>query len=245
MFSGAALTAHRDVAPPRVRCQSAVFDHLSWQDNNMAKPKKPTRSTPTITGYTANITLSRYATQADANVDTPDPRIAFFFHLGFAINQWAAVERELFHIFRFILGNAHVTTAAYLFYNKHQTISARFGLVSPLVEALLTKQHNIRWDAIRTRFDKESPFRNRLAHDPSTQIISSVGSASSETVLEVPPPFWEIHLEPLKLRSPKKPKNRQPISVAQIVEHINEVAELKGALCDFRQKLPKRLPRHS
>ncbi len=210
----------------------------------MAKPKKPTRRKLNVLEHKATITLWRNATQADANLDIIDPRIKFFFHLGFAISQWAIVERELFHVFRFMLGNAHETTAAFIFYDKHQTIGARFHLTNPLVDALLTKRHTARWGAIMKRFEKEIPTRNRLAHDPSTQIVSSVLSTSNSAPTDVPPPAWEIHLEQTKLLSHTKPKkDRQPISTGQIVDHINEVYALTEDLREFRKKLPKRLPR--
>jgi hypothetical protein len=170
--------------------------------------------------------------------------VEFFFHLGFAINRWAFVERELFHVFRFLLGNTSDSAASYLFY-KQPTTALRFSMVDTLVDAILTPSHKNRWAGIKKRFNKEIPLRNRLAHDPSNQIVSAAGSVGSSAPPPVPPPIWELQWEPAKLLQSKKPGDLQPVNVTRIVTHISEVTDLQNELSEFRKKLPIRLPKQA
>jgi hypothetical protein len=87
-------------------------------------------------------------------------------------------------------------------------------------------------------FEDNIGLRNRLAHDPAAQIVPSVGMAGlgsrTQPLTSPPPPAWELHRESAK---PKKPGDTQPVTIARIKKHIEEVEKLKTALEMFRAGL--------
>ena len=185
-----------------------------------------------ITGHDANFLLWQEAT---GSVNQASPRIQFFFHLGFAISQWAFVDRDLFHVFRAMIGGNSDAIAAHLFF-KSTSIADHFGATDVLVKIRYPDGKKAReWTAIRERFNDNIAFRNRLAHDPYTQIVSAT---SGTAVNSVPPPEWQLHTESAKLLRPKKSDDGKPITVDRIIEHIGEVERLQAALGAFRSGLP-------
>lgn len=188
----------------------------------------------------ANFELWR---QAVGSPDAADPRITFFFHMGLAISRWADVDRDLFHIFKAMLGSNSKAIAAHQFFktpgiNDHMTMTdALVGIRYPKGGPQATK-----WKAIKKLFDDNIPFRNRLAHDPVTQTVSTL-SGQRATVLTLPLPLWEFRVAEGKLLKPKPPNDTTTISVEKIIVHIREVEKLQAVISDFRARLPKRQPR--
>jgi hypothetical protein len=94
----------------------------------------------------------------------------FFAALGYAINRWAYIERDLFEIFRVLLNTRSDAKAAYLFY-KSKTISDHFTMTNVIVKLSINTARLRKWNKIEKAFNALIPFRNRLAHDPSTRIV--------------------------------------------------------------------------
>jgi hypothetical protein len=188
----------------------------------------------------ANYSLWKQAIRPGSEIDKTDPRLQFFFHLGFAISRWAFVDRDLYYIFRaMIAGNSEVV-AAYLFF-KSTSIADHFIATDALVNVRYPhpKKRAKKWTGIRKLFNDNISFRNRLAHDPVTQIVSAAGGSPAP----VPAPKWELHIETAKLLRPKKPDDDTPITVDRIISHIKEVEKLQVAIGKFRNPLPKKPPK--
>jgi hypothetical protein len=186
----------------------------------------------------SNLVMWREATRQGAEIEKTDPRIQFFFHMGFAISRWAYVERDLFEVFRVLLGSNLDEKAAYLFYAS-TSINHHFEMTSGLVEMSANPKQKKVWKKIAQLFKDNIALRNRLAHDPAAQIVSAVGYAGStgsrtQPLTSPPPPAWELHRESAK---PKKPGDTQPVTIARIKKHIEEVEKLKTALEMFRAGL--------
>lgn len=182
------------------------------------------------------------ATRPGADVSIKDdPRLQFFFHLGFAISRWAYVDRDLYQIFRALVGGNSDAAVAYLFF-KWNSIADHFDATDALISVRYphpTKRTRD-WADIKKLFKANINFRNRLAHDPVTQIVSAAFGGSHG---HVPPPQWELHIETAKLLRPKKPEDDKPITVQRIVAHIEQVAKMQAAISKFRDNLPKRPPK--
>jgi hypothetical protein len=187
-----------------------------------------------------NYKLWMQAIRPGSEISKTDPRLQFFFHLGFAISRWAYIDRDLYHIFRAMVGGNSDATAAYLFF-KWTSIADHFDVTDALVNVRYPNsvKRAKEWSAIKRLFKDNINFRNRLAHDPVTQIVSAAGGSPAV----VPPPQWELHIETAKLLRPKKPNDDKPITIERIIEHIGEVEKLQVAIGKFRKTLPKRAPK--
>jgi len=174
-------------------------------------------------------------------------RTQFFYHLGYAINKWASIDRHLFDLFKFSLATNSEAKASYLFY-KATTISEHFMMTDILVRESISNSDLEKWDAITSNFRVLTDFRNRLAHDPATQIVSAVGNTSKTKTdpVPVPEPTWQLYIEQAKMLKPKKPGQTKtaPVTVEQILDHIHHVEILDAAISIFRDKLPKRPRKH-
>jgi hypothetical protein len=203
-------------------------------------------SSPTLLASSdPNYALWLQSIRPESEINKADPRLQFFFHLGFAISRWAFIDRTLFDIFCRLLGSNSDEKAAYLFY-KSPIISDHFHLTNNLAALSLDRKRAKAWSKIAKVFDDGVTlhFRNRLAHDPVTQIVSSIGMAGSTkhppAIAPPSPSEWEIRIEPTKLLL-RKQKPADPITRDRIIEHIDVVAALKSALDEFRDQLPKKL----
>ena len=103
-----------------------------------------------------------------------------------------------------------------------------------------------KWKKIKDAFDDLIPFRNRLAHDPSTRIVHAHGF-SDRPLKELPPipsDIWEIYEETATRLVPKKKGQKIQklrIALTYIQKHIINVEVLLQMTQEFWKKLPKRL----
>jgi hypothetical protein len=179
-----------------------------------------------------NYSLWKQAIRPGSEIDKTDPRLQFFFHLGFAISRWAFVDRDLYYIFRAMIAGNSDAVAAFLFF-KMTTIADHFDATDALIKFRYPHpaERAKEWEGIKKLFKDNISFRNRLAHDPVTQIVSAAGGSPAP----VPAPKWELHIETAK---PKKPKDDAPITIDRIISHIEAVKKLEAAIGKFRETLP-------
>jgi hypothetical protein len=197
-------------------------------------------------GSDAHFEVWKAATEPGAEVARASPHVQFFFHMGFAISRWAIVDRNLFDVFHMVLRSNSDAVASYLFY-KSANISDHFAATDSLVNLSVNAKQATAWAEIARAFNDESillfNFRNRLAHDPVTQIVSAVGIAGEprQPIPRPPQPSWEIYREGAKLLgSRKRPKDILPVTVDRIIAHIEDVTKLAAALEQFKKHLPKK-----
>jgi hypothetical protein len=186
-----------------------------------------------------NFELWHAATQPGAQIEKINPRLLFFFHMGFAINQWAIVDRNLFNVFAALQPNLSNEKIACLFYETPY-ISDHFGKANALAKGLGDKKQKTPWRKVCRLFGQNIGFRNRLAHDPANQIVSAVGTTSRQgkVPLNVPPPIWEFNVDRNKLLKQKKPGDRQPITIEGIIDHIERVTRLNSQIETFWESIP-------
>jgi hypothetical protein len=184
-----------------------------------------------------------------AEVDQLNPRIQFFFHLEFAINLWSHIDRELFDVFCFVLDIKSKSNAATLFY-KTPNISDHFSLTGSLVaasESSLPATAVALWKTITKDWDKRIAVRNRLAHDPVTQIIYMIGSTSAkgpsqEQLSKIPPPAYQLQIERNKFFRVKMPADTAAVTLERIKEHIIHVHELETTFGVLKTLLSSKSP---
>jgi hypothetical protein len=192
-----------------------------------------------VSGEDINFTLWKKATQPGSEVRQTDPKIQFFFHLGFAINRWAYIERDLYEIFRYALATDDEAKAAYLFHRAFG-IKEHFKMTDNLIARSLSAENLITWEKIKTDLLALIDFRNRLAHEPSISIVSAAMDADEESLKRIPPPAWELHEARSKVLGKKKSKSAPPVTTKDIIGHIESVMKLEEAISQFRSSLPKR-----
>ena len=94
-----------------------------------------------------NFELWHAATQPRAGIEKINPRLQFFFHMGFAINRWAMVDRNLFNVFSALQPSTSNEKIASLFYKK-PSISDHFGKTNALVKNVGDHNQKTAWRLI-------------------------------------------------------------------------------------------------
>jgi hypothetical protein len=190
-----------------------------------------------------NFELWHQASRPGAEIDKITPRFRFFFHLGYAINLWSYIDREMFEIFYSILEIRSKEHAATLFY-KSPSINNHFSMTASLIKSKssLSSEAAALWDIIVRGFNKSIRVRNRLAHDPVTQIVHAVGTVGSrplsqEIVSQIPPPSYQLQIERNKMLKASKPEDTSPITLETITKHITVVSKLEDDLRRLRKLL--------
>jgi hypothetical protein len=154
----------------------------------------------------------------------------FFYSIGNAINQWAYVDRALFGFCKFALCTTEEKTAQ-VFY-KTPNISDHLVLADTLMKLSLPAQKLQAWEYIRKTTSDLLEFRNFIAHNPSSRVISTLDLAAP------PKHYWEVRIEPSKLL--RKRAGRTGAEVQEITNHAVAVGELLKQIDALQKSLPKR-----
>jgi hypothetical protein len=188
--------------------------------------------------------LAKYENSEEARKNEQE-RQSFFFHVGFAIHQWAMMDRDVFTLFSVALGAKENRKAAIIYYRLSQ-ISDHLNLTDELMRASLSGDHAKKWKEIVKRCNALLQFRNRLAHDPAHAVVTLQGTTSAEEVPGPPPTHqYLLGMERAKLLR-KIGKDAPPhITIQQIKEHSREVGRLKIEMALFLSRLPKGMLRRA
>jgi hypothetical protein len=82
--------------------------------------------------------MAKKRSQWHAEVKKTDPHMYFCYCIGWAINKWADIDRDIFSLFRFALNARNDVKAARLYY-KSQNISDRFQMLDSLILILIIR----------------------------------------------------------------------------------------------------------
>jgi hypothetical protein len=186
-----------------------------------------------------------------------DPHLYFCSCLGDAITKWATIDADLFTLFRFALNARNDVKAALLYYRANQ-ISDHFLMVDMLIRLDLNKKPLRRWNELEREFNRLSPFRNRLAHDPLNAVVrlhrpikltEEEAAERARTRLRPPTPsapdekpgtYYELNIADTKLlRSLHKPVP-PPIRTGDIERHLSDLWNFQVKIAEFMKTLPKR-----
>lgn len=87
---------------------------------------------------------------------------------GRCINGWAFVDQALFDLFRAALGTDLVKAS--IVYYRSASFSDHLVLTDKIISATLPvgTQERTDWAALKKRIDGLLPFRNKIAHHPTT-----------------------------------------------------------------------------
>jgi hypothetical protein len=187
---------------------------------------------------------------SDSDGATDPERDAHLLELGRAIAEWANVEEQLYHIVQSVLGCA-AQRAAIVFY-RTPTLESRIQLADDLLQTVFPQTSDnpgsqphpgyAVWTQIQKDLRKETPIRNRLAHQP-VELRAAVWQHKS----------GEISIGPLKIvtatslaEAMKKGIGDEPLDFEHIKSHIVRVSAFPGRLLQFRSgPLGTRLQEHS
>jgi hypothetical protein len=103
------------------------------------------------------------------------------------------------------------------------------------------------WETIYAAIEKLLPFRNDIAHNPSTQVAhisAKIGHDNKPAKVLETKEWWEIRTEPKKLLH--KPKNRKPRDIKatadDVSQHIKKLDVLLQAISALHWELMGRPP---
>ncbi len=173
----------------------------------------------------------------------------FYFLLGYAINHWSNIDRTLFSLFRLALGAKSDKNASIVFY-KFNSLSDHLQITDLLLRANLTTPLLDEWQAIHKKTCTLINYRNRIAHDPASQVVSATGSSArsrsqypaNEANEQGMLPFWQLNVEGAKLLKQSHSQKPSPILAEGLTRHIEEVLELEKSMAAFADMLPQETP---
>lgn len=93
---------------------------------------------------------------------------------GRCINGWAFVDQALFDLFRASLGTDLVKAS--IVYYRSASFSDHLILTDRIITATLAvgTQERMDWSALKKRIDGLLPFRNKIAHHPTTVFSKAI-----------------------------------------------------------------------
>jgi hypothetical protein len=97
----------------------------------------------------------------------------FFWLVGYAIAEWAHVDRALFDLCKWTLNTSDEKTAV-IFY-KNPSMGDHLSTVNELMKISLGIKRSPVWAKIHKKTYDLLPFRNDIAHDPATQVVQLYG----------------------------------------------------------------------
>ena len=156
-------------------------------------------------------------------------RSKFFAAVGYAIVQWANIDRALFDFCQFAL-NASAKKTAAIFY-RSQTIGEHLGLTDSLMVIALPKRLQKDWGRLYKLIDNNIAFRNQIAHNPSAQVLKSrIKFGQSAEAQETNELFWASITEPTKTLRKSKKKSSLPnlIKTKDVLAHIAVVKSMRA-----------------
>jgi hypothetical protein len=151
--------------------------------------------------------------------------------LGLCVSQWAFVDRQLFMLFRLMLGAATHRAAA--IYYTPKTLNQRVQFVDKLFEQnLQPDQYKDYWKPLLKKLDTLIPVRNIFVHHPTRRLHTA---REGRAVYE-----YAIHFEENESRITKLPKalgEKGYLDIDDLRRHALAVDELHDALEALRRKL--------
>jgi hypothetical protein len=164
----------------------------------------------------------------------------FMRFLGMCITEWAQIEEELFEICHAILRTRKEHTA--IIYYRTPTLDSRLELAEELVTTMFPKPESGAhpsperriWKDIYDEVKNLLPKRNQLAHSPVGPTITDInGDWLTDVKYESYPHPHE------KMRG--KAKEKQPMELSDLKDHISSASLLWAHLRTFRLALPKHI----
>jgi len=151
--------------------------------------------------------------------------------LGLCVSQWAFVDRQLFRLFRLMLGAA--THRAAVIYYTPKTLAQRVQFVDKLFEQNLSPdQYKDNWKPLLKKLDTLIPVRNIFVHHPMRRLHTA---REGKAVYE-----YAIHFEENERLVSKMPKalgEKGCLDVDDLKRHARAVDDLHNALDALRRKL--------
>jgi len=151
--------------------------------------------------------------------------------LGLCVSQWAFVDRQLFRLFRLMLGAA--THRAAVIYYTPKTLAQRVQFVDKLFEQNLSPdQYKDNWKPLLKKLDTLIPVRNIFVHHPTRRLHTA---REGKAVYE-----YAIHFEENERLVSKMPKalgEKGCLDVDDLKRHARAVDDLHNALDALRRKL--------
>jgi hypothetical protein len=166
----------------------------------------------------------------------------FFWLVGYAIAEWAHVDRALFDLCKWTLNTSDEKTAV-IFY-KNPSMGDHLSTVNELMKISLGMKRSPVWAKIHKKTYDLLPFRNDIAHNPATQVVQLYGHFKKpgeewkEPPVSPPPKsWWAIQTEPRKLLRSTRTINARK---EELRDHIIELRALLNDYWSFQRSLPKR-----
>ena len=159
---------------------------------------------------------------------------AFLRAVGLCITQWAFVDRQLFHLFRFGI-DASTHRAAIVYYGQ-QSLGRRLSLVDELLKSAFEHPDDKtlldEWQRLKGRMNELLPLRNIIAHQPVRRLGTSDGKKAVY--------LYGIYLEPYQRFLKKNAKGwrgKDAFETDDLIKHSIEVVTLEDDLKVFTKKI--------
>lgn len=158
---------------------------------------------------------------------------AFYAAAGYAINQWAHLDRILFQCFRIVLGCPE-KLAAVLYYRQKE-FGGRLSLTDDLFSATLGGARLARWVAIKGCLNTR--IRNILAHHPIeiTTTIRNVTDTSPDATVETKH-LIRAQFDEVELASGKE-KKQVTLTYNDVAVYVQNIQKWETLLTAFKADL--------
>jgi hypothetical protein len=158
---------------------------------------------------------------------------AFYSVAGYAINQWAHLDRHLFQCFRVALATSDQKAA--ILYYRQKEFGSRLALTDDLLSATLSAPMLKKWKAIKGSLNTR--IRNILAHHPIDvqTTITNVSPESPDNPIRVEHVI-RAQFDESELVAGKERK-QQTLRYNDLVQYVTKIQKWEQELRSFKDEL--------
>jgi hypothetical protein len=158
----------------------------------------------------------------------------FYQGIGYAVNVWAHIDRQLFECVHWCLGSSEQKAA--IIYYRLKSQSERIELTHELLKATDLGVYATEWQEIYAEIKRLSPLRNILAHQPlhGQSILTNVSHIDPENPVRVESFLFVQTEEKELLRGERKAKR---VDLPEVAKYCQEVQALHHRAIAFAKSV--------